>query len=373
MNQPCDLVRVPIVYSAVPVLPYTPGGKPTPAAVPIVTTACIIGRSVLRTTGLIACGWTVCLGLGLSTSSGGRHVPLSTAATTDAWLSGLTRSLPCPKASAARSVGVRGRLKLPSADLALNPYSLAIAPSELPLSRSWASCANVVLQEIAKALRRVVVPSRSYLSLWILRPSIVTLLGHCTVLSGVMPCLARADAVTILNVDPGGKVPSIARSQLPGRSTIARTLPVDGWTTTMSTGLVVVADRTACDAASWTDMSMLVRTGLPSTAGKLCTVLPPRLPERASLIVSDGLPASRFWYACSIPPRPTGSPALYGAPSSFARAAVARATMPVSSAIDPDWATVAGELSTVPSAASICALAGQEPLSVNRSPFLSSG
>src|SRR6266702_1451565 len=53
MNQPCDLVRVPIVYSAVPVLPYTPGGKPTPAAVPIVTTACIIGRSVLRTTGLI--------------------------------------------------------------------------------------------------------------------------------------------------------------------------------------------------------------------------------------------------------------------------------------------------------------------------------
>src|SRR6266567_2439695 len=280
MNQPCDLVRVPTVYSAVPVLPYTPGGKPTPAAVPIVTTACIIGRSVLRIAGLIACGWAVCLGLGLSTSSGGRHVPLSAAATTDAWLSGLTRSLPCPKASAARSVGAPGRLKLPSfagipsPGLALKPYSLAIAPSELPLSRSAASCANVVLQEIAKALSRVVVPSRSFLSLWILRPSIVTVLGHCTVLSGVMPWLARADAVTILNVDQGGNVPSIARGQLPGRSTIARTLPVDGWTTTMSTGLAVVADRTACEAASWTDMSMLVRTGSPLMAGELSTVPP---------------------------------------------------------------------------------------------------
>ncbi len=77
-----------------------------------------------------------------------------------------------------------------------------------------------------------------------------TLPGHCTWLEGVSPVLARPEAVTTLNVEPGGKLPSNARSQVPGRSTIARILPVDGCITTMSTGFEVRADRTACDAAS---------------------------------------------------------------------------------------------------------------------------
>ena len=44
----------------------TPAGKPTPAAVPLVTTARIIGRSVSRIAGLSCCGWAVCRGAGLS-------------------------------------------------------------------------------------------------------------------------------------------------------------------------------------------------------------------------------------------------------------------------------------------------------------------
>ena len=83
-----------------------------------------------------------------------------------------------------------------------------------------------------------------------------TVAGHCTVLDGVSPVLARADAVTTLNVEPGGKIPSSARSKPPGRSTMARTPPVDGWITTMSTGSVVLACDTACEAASWTDSTM---------------------------------------------------------------------------------------------------------------------
>src|SRR6266516_1098390 len=59
--------------SAVPVLPKTLAGKPTLAAVPVVTTARIIGRSVLRTAGLSFCSWADCFGAGLTTSYGGRH------------------------------------------------------------------------------------------------------------------------------------------------------------------------------------------------------------------------------------------------------------------------------------------------------------
>ena len=41
---------------------------------------------------------------------------------------------------------------------------------------------------------------------------------------------------------------------------------------TTSTGLVVAADRTAADAASWVRMSMLVRTGVPAEAANRVAV-----------------------------------------------------------------------------------------------------
>ena len=92
--------------------------------------------------------------------------------------------------------------------------------------------------------------------------------------------------------NPGGKIPSRARSNPPGRSTTATTLPVDGWIATMSTGLAVAAEDTARDAASCVRMSMLVRTGFPATAGKRAAVASPRPPGPSMRMVSDGGPAS---------------------------------------------------------------------------------
>ncbi len=155
--------------------------------------------------------------------------------------------------------------------------------------------ANVVLQDTANAVCRFVVPRCSLSSLWNVRPPRSTVLGHCTVLDGVIPFLASADAVTTLNVEPGGKMPSSARSKPPGRSTTASTLPVDGWVTTMSIGLCVPAAETAAEAAIWSCMSMLVCTGLPGTAGNLAAVISMCLPGPATAMVSDGRPASWAW------------------------------------------------------------------------------
>src|SRR5262249_13795703 len=102
----------------------------------------------------------------------------------------------------------------------------------------------------AKTMRRVLVPRGSLWKLWKVRPPMVTVGGHCTVVDGRSPFMASADAVTILKVDPGGKMPSRARSNPPGRSITASTLPVEGWSTTMSIHFDVAAAATACAAAS---------------------------------------------------------------------------------------------------------------------------
>ncbi len=68
-----------------------------------------------------------------------------------------------------------------------------------------------------------------------------------------------------------------------------------------------------------------------------------------------------------------GSPAWYGAPSALAWAAVAATTLPVSRAMEPEDAITAGELSSVPSAASTGARGGQVACSVNRSPARRAG
>ena len=80
----------------------------------LVTTARIIGRSVSRIAASSGRAWADWRGAGLVTSSGGRQVPSSIAAASAAWLSGLTRSVPWPKASAARSTGAPGEVNCPS-------------------------------------------------------------------------------------------------------------------------------------------------------------------------------------------------------------------------------------------------------------------
>src|SRR5580698_10790868 len=132
--------------------------------------------------------------------------------------------------------------------------------------------AKVELQDTANAVCRLVVPRCSLSSLWKVRPPIVTWLGHCTVLAGRIPPCASAEAVITLNVEPGGKIPARARSNPPGRSTTARTLPVDGWMATRSMGLEVRAADTAAEAAIGSCMSRLVCTVLPGVAAKRAAV-----------------------------------------------------------------------------------------------------
>ncbi len=67
--------------------------------------------------------------------------------------------------------------------------------------------AKVVLHEIANAFSRLVVPRCSLSKLWNVRPPMFTVGGHCTVVEGRSPFLVSAEAVTTLNVDPGGKMP----------------------------------------------------------------------------------------------------------------------------------------------------------------------
>src|SRR5215813_13711 len=235
--------------SAVPVLPKTPPGKPTPAAVPVVTTARIIGRSVLKTLGLSFCDLADCAGAGLSTSCGGRQVPSSTAPAIDAWLSGLTRSVPWPKASAARSISVRGLVNRPSVagmprlGRALKPNVAADDASLSPFSRCVARVMKVELHDTANAVCRLVEPRCSLLKLWNVRPPMFTRAGHWTVLAGCSPVPVRAEAVTTLNVEPGGNTPWSARLNPLGRSMTASTRPVDGWIATKSIGLFVEAAR----------------------------------------------------------------------------------------------------------------------------------
>src|SRR2546421_280318 len=207
--------------SAVPVLPKTPAGKPTLAAVPVVTTARIIGRSVPRTAGLSFCGWADCFGAGLTTSCGGRQVPSSTAPAMDAWLSGLTRSVPWPKASAARSICVFGVVNRPSVagmprlGLELKPNVAADDASLDPFSRCVASVMKVELHDTANAVCRLVEPRCSLSKLWNVRPPTFTWAGHCTVLAGRSPVALRAEAVTTLKVEPGGNTPWSARLNPP--------------------------------------------------------------------------------------------------------------------------------------------------------------
>src|SRR6202023_1203451 len=94
----------------------------------------------------------------------------------------------------------------------------ALEDSVGPPSRCEASMAKVELHDTANAVCRLVVPRCSLLSLWNVLPPMVTWLGHCTALVVRIPPLASADAVTTLNVEPGGNSPSSARLNPPGRS-----------------------------------------------------------------------------------------------------------------------------------------------------------
>src|SRR5918997_7119698 len=82
-----------------------------------------------------------------------------------------------------------------------------------PAPSRAASCANVVLQERANAVRSGTVPRSKSWSLGTVRSPIVVVAGQATGESSVtaLDCSA-ADAVTILKVEPGGERPGSERA-----------------------------------------------------------------------------------------------------------------------------------------------------------------
>ena len=182
---------------------------------------------------------------------------------------------------------------IPRLGLELKPNKAAVDASAAPFSRCVASVMKVELQDTANAVCRLVAPRCSLSKLWKTRPPTFTCAGHWTLLAGRSPVPLRAEAVTTLNVEPGGNTPWSARSNPPGRSMTASTRPVDGWRATRSTGRVVVAALTAADAASWSCMTMLVLTGVPGPPGRWATAR--LLPGPWMRMVTAGLPASCCW------------------------------------------------------------------------------
>jgi hypothetical protein len=70
---------------------------------------------------------------------------------------------------------------------------------------------NAVLQDWAKAVRRLMLPNASPSSLWNTSPSTVRVGGQVAGLCGVSPLSPmRAVDVMVLNVDPGASVASRA-------------------------------------------------------------------------------------------------------------------------------------------------------------------
>ena len=93
-----------------------------------------------------------------------------------------------------------------------------------------------MLQERANALRSGTVPRSNRSAFGTGRPPITVSPGHATGVSAESPaCSTPASAVTILNVEPGGKRP--VRASAPAASAApfwatASSCPVDGCTTT---------------------------------------------------------------------------------------------------------------------------------------------
>src|SRR5215472_8998846 len=206
-------------------------------------------------------------------------------------------------------------------------YRAAVRVKSAADSRVVARPMKAVLHDSAKACRKSLmgaVPS----ALWKASPSTVTLAGHLAAEDGCRPRSINAVDVMILNDEPGGNAPSMARLKPPDTGTLtdARTWPVSAFTATMAAFFFTVAN--ARSAAAWTRGSMLVWTLLPGvglTRAMVATDVPSAL---TTVTTAPGLPASCRSYSSSSPVWPTTLAALYGAPRLFSSSAVIGPTVP---------------------------------------------
>ena len=103
-------------------------------------------------------------------------------------------------------------------------------------------------------------------ALWNTSPSTVAVPGQLAADRGVSPWLISAVDVITLNVEPGGKPPSMAWSNPPELTdTAASTAPVEAFTATSAALFFSLAS--AASAARCTDGSIVVVTGLPGCGG----------------------------------------------------------------------------------------------------------
>src|SRR5208283_840533 len=198
----------PVPYSAVPVLPNVPAGRPCPAAVPDATTCAIIWCRSLTTAG--GSRWVAAVSSGAPTTRrGARTVPVSTAAATIAMFSGEASTRPCPIDVAARSAWSDGvgtdpaYAANPICGALPSPNSAAVDGKSGGVRCAVASPMKAVLHDSANASSRsLTCPSPS--ALWNTSPPAVAVAGQLAADEGESPWLISAVEVSTLNVEPGG-------------------------------------------------------------------------------------------------------------------------------------------------------------------------
>ena len=120
---------------------------------------------------------------------------------------------------------------------------------------------KAVLHDSVKACSRLLTGA-SLSALWNTSPSTVAVPGQLAADRGVSPWPISAVDVITLNVEPGGKPPSMAWSNPPELTdTAASTAPVEALTATSAA--LFFSPASAASAARCTDGSIVVVTGLP--------------------------------------------------------------------------------------------------------------
>ena len=133
-----------------------------------------------------------------------------------------------------------------------------------------ASRMKAVLHDSVKACSKVLTGA-SPSALWNTSPSTVAVPGQLAAELGVSPWVISAVEVITLNVEPGGKPPSMAWSKPPELTeTAARTSPVEAFTATSAA--LFCSPARAASAACCVAGSIVVVTGVPGCAGSVATV-----------------------------------------------------------------------------------------------------
>src|SRR6266700_4734575 len=291
----------------------------------------------------------------LATSRGARTVPVSAAAATIAMASGETSTRPCPMEVAARSAASFGRgTEPPKATSPMcgfwpSPSICAVDGKSDGDRCPVASLMKAVLHDSVNACSRLLTGA-SLSALWNTSPSTVAVPGQLAADRGVSPWLISAVDVITLNVEPGGKPPSMAWSNPPALTdTAASTAPVEAFTATSAA--LFFCPASAVSAARCTDGSIVVLTGVPGRGASVASVATRAPRADTTDTVAPGVPASLRSSACSRPVWPTEFRAVYGAPSWLSSCAVTGPTVPTTPAVRPgvsavsavlDWNTVPG-------------------------------